>query len=504
MKKDTEFSVSAAQTEEVKVKKQNIFKSRKFKYGSLATALTAIFIVVVIAFNMVLSVLSDTYAWSFDLTSTDLYSMSDNSKQVVNSLEDGIEIKITIFYPEQEYPEIFGETIKRFSNLSDKISYKYIDPEKNPGELDQYTQDENGQQYTVEPGAVVVECGKRMRVFNLADYATVDEETGAVTIYLEERLLAGVLYVSKEQAPIVYLVGGHGESGAEALASIMVQNGAQVEEIQLTNENYTFSAHSKVMIICNPQKDFSETEIRKIEDFLNNDNNFGRNLMYFSSADAPKLPNIEKLIESWGIRMNDEIIHDDKNGYLKNTDIFAAAFTSEEILNSSTIVSSDANPRVALTRSLDLLFEEHDLYKTQKLITSSDIAYARKPGTVVDEIGQQEGEKNGVYTLAALAMKYKYVNNLPVQSYMFVSGSTQMLEATHLNYTGNAELLMKLYKIMVDEQDDTIVAAQKYMSSKTANVTAPQMNTMAIIVLAIIPVIFLILGLIVYIRRRFL
>ena len=52
---DKEIIVSANETETKK--KTSFFRSRGFKYGSLATALTAALIVLVIAANMVLSLI---------------------------------------------------------------------------------------------------------------------------------------------------------------------------------------------------------------------------------------------------------------------------------------------------------------------------------------------------------------------------------------------------------------------------------------------------------------
>ena len=77
MHDDKEFVISAAEAENGKSKKASFFKSRGFKYGSLATALTAILIVVVIAANIVFSILTDTYSWALDFTSTNIYEISD-------------------------------------------------------------------------------------------------------------------------------------------------------------------------------------------------------------------------------------------------------------------------------------------------------------------------------------------------------------------------------------------------------------------------------------------
>ena len=83
------------------------------------------------------------------------------------------------------------------------------------------------------------------------------------------------------------------------------------------------------------------------------------------------------------------------------------------------------------------------------------------------------------------------------------SGSVDMLDGNILTYSGNGEYIMQLYKLMVNEQDDTILAAQKSTSSTVVTLSKNQTLTMTLIVLVILPVICLIVGLAVYIRRRF-
>ena len=499
MDENKEFEMSATEAANKKDSKLSFFKSRGFKYGTLATALTAVLIIVVIAANMVLSILSDKFAWSFDLTSTDLYAVSDATKQVVNSLDKNAEIKVTVFSAESEYPYYLSEPVKRFCNLSDKISYSYVDLEKNPTAATKY-----GTEYNITTYSVVVECGDRIRVFNAEDYYSYDQESGAISIFLQEKLAAGALYVTKEDIPVVYFIGGHGEDGYKSLMNLVANNGADVQEINLSTHGDNFSPYAKLMVICNPLRDYSDTEIRMIEDFLNNGNKFGRNIMIFSSAEAYSLPNLEKLIAQWGIAMNKDIVYDDKSSYTGFPNMVIPEFTTEEIMSTGQTVNAVVSPLVTDSRSLTLLFEEDELFKTQSLIISkADSSYSRDAATVTNEVGKQPTDKDGPHILSALSMKHKFENNIQTQSYMFVSGSANLIEDQHLQYF-NGEFIMQIYKIMVNEQDDTIVSAQKSKASAVATITAPQMQTVAIIILAVIPAIFLIFGLALYIRRRFL
>lgn len=495
-----EITVSAVSGDTKKSNKGGFFKSRSFKYGTMATAITAALIIVVIAANMVFSVLTDSYSWALDFTSTGMYEISDASRQVVDSLKEDVKIEVTVFFDETKYPYYCSEPIKRFCNLSDQITYTYIDPEKNPSALKQY-----GSEYNVQEAAVVVKSGDRVRVFNYNDYFQLDDETGSMHIYLEEKLAAGVLFVTKEVIPVVYFLNGHGEEGYESFKNLFANNGVDVKEINLMTDAVEFDHRSKLMVICNPTRDYSDTEIRIIDDFLNNDNNYGRNVMYFSSTEAEELPNIEEYLKIWGIEFNDDLVLDSQYRVGNYPYLVIPEFTTETIMNTGATVSTVTSPIISYSRSIKRLFEENSIYKTQSLINSIDeTSYSKSTDAVTSTWDKEENDKSGPFDLSVLSMKYTYRNNVQVQSYLLATASSDMLTEEYLTYTGNGEYLMQLYKLMANEKDDTILAAQKSSSSTVAVIDGTQTNVMTAVVLGIIPCIFLIVGLIVYIRRRFL
>ena len=59
--------------------KKNIFKSRKFKYGGIATVITILFIVVVIVINMIMGVLDSKVVMEVDLTPNQVYGLTQES-----------------------------------------------------------------------------------------------------------------------------------------------------------------------------------------------------------------------------------------------------------------------------------------------------------------------------------------------------------------------------------------------------------------------------------------
>ena len=41
--------------------------------------------------------------------------------------------------------------------------------------------------------------------------------------------------------------------------------------------------------------------MKKIDEYLDNDGHFGKNLYYFADPTQPELPNIEEFLSEWGI-----------------------------------------------------------------------------------------------------------------------------------------------------------------------------------------------------------
>lgn len=54
------------------VNKHSLLKSKKFKYGSAAVGLTAAFIAVVVAINVMFSALATNFKWYIDMTTEGL------------------------------------------------------------------------------------------------------------------------------------------------------------------------------------------------------------------------------------------------------------------------------------------------------------------------------------------------------------------------------------------------------------------------------------------------
>ena len=79
--------------------KKSFFKSKKFKYGSVATAITVLTIVLVMVVNIIFSTFAARFMWYSDMTNSDIFTLSDALEDVIGPTLDevassGRELKI--------------------------------------------------------------------------------------------------------------------------------------------------------------------------------------------------------------------------------------------------------------------------------------------------------------------------------------------------------------------------------------------------------------------------
>ena len=174
--------------------------------GSYSIIITAVVLAILIAVNVLVSALPTTLT-KYDISSTKLYSITSNTKVVVNVLEEDV----TIYWIVQSGEEdaVIENLLNKYDSLSDHISVVKKNPDVYPTFAEQYTDE------TVQNNSLVVECGDRSRFIGYDDiyvqeadmysysYNTSFDGEGAITSAID--------YVVTEDLPQLYVLEGHGE-----------------------------------------------------------------------------------------------------------------------------------------------------------------------------------------------------------------------------------------------------------------------------------------------------
>lgn len=128
--------------------------SAAFYGGSYSLVITAVVLAILIVVNVFVSELPASLT-KYDISSTKLYSITSNTKAVVNGLQEDV----TIYWIVQSGKEddIIENLLSRYESLSDHIQVVKKNPDVFPAFAKQYTDE------TVQNNSLVVECGQRNR-----------------------------------------------------------------------------------------------------------------------------------------------------------------------------------------------------------------------------------------------------------------------------------------------------------------------------------------------------
>ena len=478
-------------------KKTNFFKSQSFKYGTVATSLIAVFILLIFGINILVTFLSDKYSLKLDLTGNGLFKLTDQTIQVLDNLDK--EIEVVVFSSEENFQAQLNEIVKRFCNQTSKIKLTYVDPDKNPTAVNQY-----GSQYNIEENGIVVKCSNNIRVINQTDMFSTDSNTNVTTITLELNLVSSVINVTKSTKSKVYFLNANGEKNYESLSSALANAGASVEEINILNID-KFDSDARVMVIANPEFDYSTAQIRKIEDFLKNNNEYDRNLFVFSDASNNETPNLNSLLAEWGIEYQNELVFESSDySYSNMPTIFFPQYNADGIEDTSIEGNSTLIMRNA--RPINVLFDSSTAgdITVKSILQTTANAYTKDLSKgAINTYDKEDGDRAGKNTVATISQKNVYIDNNNVKN-IVCAISGDMISSDIFASAGNSQFILTIYKDMINDSDETIIDATKYLSNYQMIISDSVSTVINIIILGVIPLILVALGVIVYIRRRYL
>ena len=144
----------------MKIKDKNAFRG-----GSYSLMITGVVLAILVVVNIFASVLPKTLT-QYDISSTKLYSITSNTKVVVNALEKDV----TIYWVVQADQEdaVIENLLNKYDSFSEHIDVVKKNPDVFPAFAEQYTDE------AVQNNSLIVECGERSRFISYSDIYHMD------------------------------------------------------------------------------------------------------------------------------------------------------------------------------------------------------------------------------------------------------------------------------------------------------------------------------------------
>ena len=388
--------------------------------GSVALAL-----VIAVLLNLVCTNLGDRFDLTLDLTASKMYSITQESYDVMDDLTD--DVTITVLMSEDDLKSsTYGSYVQilmdKYDEYSDHISIDYIDPYQNPSAIEKYTD----RSESVSEGSIVVECGDQLRVLNLIDFYDTDADSTSGYTYVssfrgESTLTSALLAVTSADTPHAYVLRGHNESVSTSFSTMLESSGYAVDTLTLAEKEIPENA--SLLILSLPQKDYTEDEINMLDEYVKT----GGDLLVFDGTESPTdLDVLYSYLEEWGITVQPEMVIDQEYNISDDRYVLAALGDSSvndalSAISDQVIVAPDAKPlKVELSdRVTDRTVES--------LLTTRETAYSRaiESDTTYDSYDKQEGDTDGPFDLAAIA---EYTGNDENGQIMVCSSALMMTD----------------------------------------------------------------------------
>ena len=120
------------------------FTSKRFKYGTVSTLISVIFLAAVIIVNVLASVLVDKFPMNIDLTQNHAFELSEASANFVKEIEKPITITVLANEKQLEsggdiYSSQVKNVIDQYAKYNKNITIKYVDIVSDPTFAASYT-----------------------------------------------------------------------------------------------------------------------------------------------------------------------------------------------------------------------------------------------------------------------------------------------------------------------------------------------------------------------------
>ncbi|MBI3091485.1 MAG: GldG family protein [Candidatus Tectomicrobia bacterium] len=257
--------------------------SRSTRYGFAATLM----ILVVLGIAVMVEVLSTKHTKRFDVTKTARYTLAPQTQQVVRNLKQTVEV--IAFYEEAQGGRLeMQNLLDRYAYLSEKFSFRFVDPDRSPREAEKFG--------IKSYGTVVLKAGKK------------EEKLVAPR---EQDLTNGLIKVLREKNKTAYLLKGHGEKSSDnsaqdgysqIAATIRGSNYDLKDLVLLTAEKVPDDATT--VIIAGPRRELHEKELERLTAFIAK----GGNALFLLDPDTP--PGYAKLLDKYGVVLGNDIVLD--------------------------------------------------------------------------------------------------------------------------------------------------------------------------------------------------
>ena len=458
-------------------------KNIAFKGGSYAIVLTCIVLALLVVVNLLAGALPANLT-KLDISSSKLYSITSNTKAVVNALEQDV----TIYWIVQSGKEddVIDNLLAKYDSLSDHIDVVKRNPDVYPAFARQYT-DEN-----VSNNSLVVVSGEKYRYVPYSDiyvsqgsaysysYTTSFDGEGAITSAID--------YVVSTRLPILYTLEGHGETALpDTFASQLEKENVQTQSLSLLNVD-EIPEDAAALMIHAPASDISGEEAKMLSEYVKSG---GKLLILAGPVADGELTNLYGILSDYGVSAVQGIVSEsDRSHYA-----FQAPYVLLPDLGDSDITAPLAEKNymaiVPIAAGLQISGDS-----AVSLLNTTDSAYSKIAGYQQTTYEKEDGDIDGPFSLGVDIQDHS-------SGRIIFFTSSYLLDDMYNAYSSGANndmVMNALSALMGDRQAMSI--RSKSLNYNYLTISESAASTIKLVMIGLVPLCYLAMGVVTVLEKR--
>ena len=473
----------------------NWIKARQTKYAAYATTYILVILAVLVAVNF----LANRYDKSYDSTSNKQFSLSDQTKKIVNGLKG--DVHITYFDRDSSFAGAHN-LLDRYSNMSPKVHVAFIDPVKKPQQakaagfsrdttilIDSGVRKESAKSLTEEEitGALIrsLKSGERNACFMTGSgEKSLDDSTGGDGYGTVKSALESNNYKTRS----VNLAKDSAQAAPSASTTVNVGAPTAAGKAEVPKD-------CTILIVGGPRIAYPQPVVDAIKTYVENG---GKALIMLDPSiklgkdDTEENTALDAVLESWGVTL-------DKNLALDTSGIGRVFGLGPEIplvtnYESQAIVNPMKDIPTAFPLSRTLEVKNTDKTTVDKLFSTGENSFATANLSSGRITINPKTDKKGPLLLAAAGIYNK-------NGRFVVVGTSTWLGNSLIRFQGNRDLFLNMIN-WLSADEDLISIRPKEPSNQPLNMNANRQRMMFWLSVVFFPLAVVGMGLGTWWKRR--
>ncbi len=267
-----------------------------------------------------------------NLSGRTYYELSEKTLRLLDELDR--DVHLTVFFQEEHalYHDI-ENLLEEYQYHSRNIRVDWVDPARDRARTEKLA----SKYGLTEAQVIVADIDGQYKVIKQTEMAEMVREKRrkepTITAFKGEQALSSAIYgLIQGDTPVVYFLVGHGEkritefdpmSGFSSIRTAVLRDNLEARELVLTGEK-EIPEDAAALVIPGPQDMMSAVEVEMIENYLS------RSGRVFMLLDALKKTGLEPMLNRWGVALRDDVVVDPENT-LRGSDVHVRRYNAHPI-----------------------------------------------------------------------------------------------------------------------------------------------------------------------------